>query len=226
MRPLRRVVAVLAACVIAAVIAPSPAWAHNSLRTSTPAKGATLDVPPTQVVLEFAERLDPQFTTIAVTTARGMAVTVGKPVVDGVRGTQALTQPLAAGTYTVAFRVVSVDGHPVQGSQVFTLTAAGVTPTTPTPRQLPGHQHQHHLLPPSPQLTAPQADPAPRWDGASAPRHWWPLSGAPSASCCGAGPAGRDQDSSPRLVAARGRGHGGRGRRDGRVALVRRRGPP
>ncbi|WP_329106038.1 copper resistance protein CopC [Micromonospora sp. NBC_01699] len=138
MRPLRRVVAVLAACVIAAVIAPSPAWAHNSLRTSTPAKGATLDVPPTQVVLEFAERLDPQFTTIAVTTARGMAVTVGKPVVDGVRGTQALTQPLAAGTYTVAFRVVSVDGHPVQGSQVFTLTAAGVTPTTPTPASIAG----------------------------------------------------------------------------------------
>ncbi|WP_435585963.1 copper resistance CopC family protein [Micromonospora aurantiaca (nom. illeg.)] len=121
----------------AALLAPaSPAYAHNALRASTPAQDDRLPSPPTQVELVFAERLDPQFTTIAV-TRQDTPVTTGKPTVAGTRATQPLTGGLAAGGYTVAYRVVSVDGHPVQGSYTFTVTAPAETAATPPASSAP-----------------------------------------------------------------------------------------
>jgi len=39
-----------------------------------------------------------------------------------------------AGSYTIAYRIVSADGHPVEGSVSFTLTAAGTgSPNPDTP---------------------------------------------------------------------------------------------
>lgn len=89
-----------------------------------PAKGARLGAAPQQVDLVFAERLDPKFTTIAVTAPGDTAAVAGAPAVSGTRATQTLQPGLPAGEYTVAYRVVSVDGHPVQGSFTFTVTAA------------------------------------------------------------------------------------------------------
>ncbi|MCZ7379805.1 copper resistance CopC family protein [Micromonospora sp. WMMC250] len=113
---------------LAVLLAPAaPAWAHNALRESNPTRDAQVASAPERVDLTFAERLDPQFTTIVVTNVDKQPVSSGKPTVSGVRATQALTPGLAAGTYTVAYRVVSVDGHPVQGSYTFTVTASSVT---------------------------------------------------------------------------------------------------
>ncbi|WP_326562813.1 copper resistance CopC family protein [Micromonospora sp. NBC_01796] len=133
-RPLA-VIAVACAAVLTAV--PAPAWAHNELRASNPAKGAQLASAPAEVVLDFAERLNPKFTTVAVTDKAGAAVGTGQPEVTGPRAVQRLRQPLDAGDYTVAYRVVSVDGHPVSGKLTFTVTApppatAPVSPSAAT----------------------------------------------------------------------------------------------
>ncbi|WP_405098411.1 copper resistance protein CopC [Micromonospora sp. NBC_01412] len=125
--PSRRASAVarLSVAALAAVLVvlgvPTPARAHNSLRSADPARDATLSTAPTQITLEFAERLDPTFTTIVVTDAGKLRVATGAPVVAGARGTVTLTAPLGNGAYTVAYRVVSADGHPVQGSYPFTV---------------------------------------------------------------------------------------------------------
>jgi methionine-rich copper-binding protein CopC len=114
-----------ALCVTAALLVPAtPAWAHNALRESTPAANASLAAAPRQLELIFVERLDPQFTTIAVTAPGDVPAVAGEPAVSGARATQPLKPDLPAGTYTVAYRVVSVDGHPVQGSYTFTVTAS------------------------------------------------------------------------------------------------------
>lgn len=128
--------AVLAAALV--TLAPArPAWAHNQLRASDPADGAVLADPPAQVVLEFTESLNPTYTTIVVTGADSRPVPTTEPAVSGTRGSVAFTQPLADGTYTVAYRVVSRDGHPVQGAVSFTVgrTAAPATaaPADPAP---------------------------------------------------------------------------------------------
>lgn len=129
--PVRAGAALCAALAAVLLVPATPAWAHNALRESTPAGGARLAAAPQQVTLIFAERLDPKFTTIAVTAADRTTVAAGKPTVSGKRATQDLTPDLAAGTYTVAYRVVSVDGHPVQGSFTFTTTSVPAS-TTPT----------------------------------------------------------------------------------------------
>src|SRR5690606_40070867 len=49
------------------VAPPTPAAAHNRLIDSDPPAGATLAEPPQRVELTFAERLNPSYTTVAVT---------------------------------------------------------------------------------------------------------------------------------------------------------------
>lgn len=123
--PPRRTAVRLGAAVLAVVVAllipAAPAWAHNSLKSSTPARDATLPSAPTEVALEFMQRLDPTFTTIVLTDAARRKLATGEPVVAGAKSTVQVTDTLPNGRYTVAYRVVSADGHPVQGSYPFTV---------------------------------------------------------------------------------------------------------
>ncbi|WP_328653547.1 copper resistance protein CopC [Micromonospora sp. NBC_00330] len=116
-----RLGAAVLAALVAVLIPASPAWAHNSLKTATPARDATVPSAPTEVTLEFMQRLDPAFTTIVLTDAAKRKLPTGEPVVTGAKSTVEVTDTLPNGTYTVAYRVVSVDGHPVQGSYPFTV---------------------------------------------------------------------------------------------------------
>ncbi|MER5334614.1 copper resistance CopC family protein [Micromonospora sp. NPDC002717] len=120
------VTAALAAAALLLVPA-APAAAHNTLQSASPAKEARLTTAPTQVRLTFMQKLDPAFTTIALTDAAQAKVATGEPVVSGTTGTVTIDRPLANGTYTVAYRVVSADGHPVQGSYRFTVADPSAT---------------------------------------------------------------------------------------------------
>lgn len=120
---------VLAAMLVTLLLPTGPARAHNQLVNSDPARDAVLDTPPTEVVLEFVERLNPTYTTIVVTDAEQKRVPASQPAISGNRGTVTFAEPLADGTYTVAYRVVSADGHPVQGSYSFTVATGGAGST-------------------------------------------------------------------------------------------------
>jgi len=112
----------IALAVVAAVLLPGvPAWAHAQLVASDPATGATLTTAPASVALTFSERLNADFTTIVVSDSAQQRIAAAAPAIDGGKGTVALTQPLGNGVHTVAYRVVSVDGHTVQGSYTFTV---------------------------------------------------------------------------------------------------------
>ena len=125
---MRRFTLLLAAILVgmATVIAPGvPAYAHSALRESAPRDGAVLAEPPSEITLVFNEKLQGQFTTIKVTTSDGAVVDVEKARTDGAKAIQLLPAALAAGEYTVAYRILSADGHPVTGKISFrTKTAA------------------------------------------------------------------------------------------------------
>ncbi|WP_349876633.1 copper resistance CopC family protein [Micromonospora sp. HUAS YX12] len=126
----RSVTALLAAVLTALLLVPAtPAAAHNSLQEATPARDARLTAAPTQVTLRFLQGLNPSFTTITVSDAGRRTVATSAPAVDGATGTVTIDEPLGNGTYTVAYRVVSRDGHPVQGSYRFTVA----DPAAPAP---------------------------------------------------------------------------------------------
>lgn len=117
---MRRVLTILA--VVAALLIPgTPALAHNRLVSATPAGDSIVAAAPAEISLVFAERLNPEFTTVAVSDAARRRIPTGAPVIDGATGIVPLSSALGNGLYTVAYRVVSVDGHTVQGSYTFTV---------------------------------------------------------------------------------------------------------
>ncbi|SCF08316.1 copper resistance CopC family protein [Micromonospora chokoriensis] len=134
----RRLGAAALAVLVALLVPTGPAWAHNSLRAATPVQQSTVTSAPTEIVLEFMQRLDPTFTTIVLTDAARRKVGTGEPTVAGAKSTVPVIDTLPNGTYTVAYRVVSADGHPVQGSYPFTVAdptssaAPVVEATTPS----------------------------------------------------------------------------------------------
>jgi methionine-rich copper-binding protein CopC len=110
----------------------APAAAHTALVGMTPADGSTVTTAPTQVVLTFDEAVEQVGDAVVVTAPSGARVGSGAPVVDGSLVTQQLVALTEPGRYTVAYRVVSDDGHPVTGSLGFTLAATSVSPTPAT----------------------------------------------------------------------------------------------
>jgi methionine-rich copper-binding protein CopC len=112
-----------------------PASAHTRLSGAAPAAGSTVG-PVAEVVLDFTDEVQPDLSTVAVTGPDGVDRSQGTPVLQGsTRVVQALAAPLAAGRWTVAYRVVARDGHPVVGSHVFDVTAPAALPEPSTGAQ-------------------------------------------------------------------------------------------
>ena len=112
----------LAVAALLAVLLPgTPAWAHTALVSCDPARGATLGKAPAAVSLVFSQKLNPDFTTIVLSDATAQRLPASTPTVRDAKGTITVGQPLGNGVYTVAYRVVSLDGHTVQGSYTFTV---------------------------------------------------------------------------------------------------------
>ncbi len=106
----------------------APARAHTALESSTPEQGASVASPPTEVTLAFTGPIQHYAVTVAVHGPDGKQFGAGKPEVSGDTVTRPLRPLGPGGTYKIAYRVVSADGHPVSGTLSFTLTA----PATPT----------------------------------------------------------------------------------------------
>ena len=107
------------------------ASAHNSLASTDPADGATVAVAPAAVTLTFNEPAQALGSQIRVSGPDGAVVSTGDVVLSGSTVAEHLVDARPAGTYTVAWRVTSTDGHPVSGSFTFTATgAAGASAAT------------------------------------------------------------------------------------------------
>jgi hypothetical protein len=109
--------------ILLVLLLPISAWTHAVLVKSSPARRAMLSKPPTSVQLWFNERLEAQFSQLSVWDAEGRQVDRQDPHVapdDPKRLAVGLAE-LAPGTYTVRFRVLSVDGHIVENEFPFTV---------------------------------------------------------------------------------------------------------
>lgn len=106
------------------------AAAHTALTGSDPADGAALATAPTTVTLTFSEAINPAFANIAVSAADGRNRVSGPAKVDGPRLSAPVDSDLPGGDYTVGYRVVSADGHPVTGEVRFSVAAAPGATTT------------------------------------------------------------------------------------------------
>ena len=104
-------------------LVPGPVWGHAALVRSTPAQRAMLTRSPDRVRLWFNEPLEAKFATVSVWDAQSKQVDQQDGLV-GPEDPKALSvgvPTLGSGTYTVKYRVLSVDGHVVEGSFRFTV---------------------------------------------------------------------------------------------------------
>lgn len=126
---------------------PSPlAQAHAELVTSNPAVGAHLDAVPSQVIVTFDENLliigGPTTNILMVKDPQGSQIDAKNSHVSGASLTVDVNPVVASGSFRVSWRVVSSDGHPVQGSYQFTV---GVASASPTPNQINGQATSHPI---------------------------------------------------------------------------------
>ncbi|MGW4423103.1 copper resistance CopC family protein [Streptosporangium sp. NPDC004631] len=123
--PVAVVLALLVTLVLGTAFA-SPALAHDTLQSSDPAKGAQVESL-REVKLTFTAKV--RFPAVVVHTSDNTAYQDGKPAVDGRVVTQRVKGDLPPGGYVIAYRVVSSDGHPIEGEIPFTLTGAKPSPS-------------------------------------------------------------------------------------------------
>jgi len=129
----RRLLA-LAACAGVALLLPSTALAHTTLKGASPATQATLAAPPSEVRLVFNQAVTVTPQAIRVLAADGRVVSGATTTRDRGQVVVATVSGLVRGAaYTVRWRVTSSDGHSPAG--VFTF---GIGVPAPPPTQAVG----------------------------------------------------------------------------------------
>jgi methionine-rich copper-binding protein CopC len=116
------------------VLVAGPAAAHDYVVSTTPKADSTVDAAVPTVDVTFDDVvLDPQHdgstTVLQVTDAAGTHFESSCPAVSG----RTISVPAAlggAGAYTVTWRIVSADGHPVSGTFGFDYRPAAGVPTS------------------------------------------------------------------------------------------------
>jgi methionine-rich copper-binding protein CopC len=127
--------AVLAGAAAGALGYAVPASAHSQLESAAPASGAVVRGQPGAVTLTFNEQVRLKYSTVAIERSDGGSYRRGTLSQRDTTLRQDV-YPLPSGEYTVAWRVVSADGHPVRGEFRFTVRLpAGAEPPTRSPSQ-------------------------------------------------------------------------------------------
>jgi methionine-rich copper-binding protein CopC len=132
MRPIRQLLAVVVAFTAvmfpAALFSAAPAFAHDVAESTAPANGSTVASVPDSVSITFSNRPLLLGSQIRVNDASGQNWADGSvEIVDNVVS-QKLRTGGPAGAFTVVWRVVSSDSHPIEGTFGFTAKAGSTTP--------------------------------------------------------------------------------------------------
>ncbi|MBE3557582.1 MAG: copper resistance protein CopC [Firmicutes bacterium] len=150
----------LLAFLLAVALFPGISFAHAHYQSSSPADGASLAQPPTSVTIHFTESIEPSLSKIEVLDASGQEVTAGaaRPI-DNNQGLQVPLRPsLSPGKYTVEWSNVATDGHALNGSFTFTVSATSTQGDV-------AQQHSLQQNPVSQQATAVSSTSTLQW--------WW-----------------------------------------------------
>ncbi|MFC3883875.1 copper resistance CopC/CopD family protein [Bacillus songklensis] len=107
---------------------PVMTYAHAYIVKSTPGENQTLSEPPSVVRIQFNEFIQPGFYSLAVMDASGNRVDLNNARIN--KENHAILEAgikdnLPNGTYSMQWKIISSDGHPVQGMIPFSIGQAG-----------------------------------------------------------------------------------------------------
>lgn len=100
------------------LVQPKSAMAHATLVKSDPPRRASLSEAPKQVQLWFNEEIEGNYASVTLLDADKNSVTDAEPepVTDDLKSIVLDIPEIGPGSYTVEYRVLSVDGHVVESS--------------------------------------------------------------------------------------------------------------
>ena len=129
------------AVLVLALVAPASASAHAVLTGTVPERGAALKSTPEAIVLKFNEPVEAAFGAIKVYDAQGKIVPVGEPFRPSGTPREIAVKPSGElqGGYTVTYRVVSADSHPISSGFVFAV-GEGAAPSATVDELLAGSE--------------------------------------------------------------------------------------
>jgi copper resistance protein C len=112
---------VLIASAVLALAGAGAAFAHAQLKTATPAVGGAVAAAPSEVTLNFSEKLEASFSTVTVRDAVGKRMNKADSQVDKADRTimRVSLDPLMPGIYIVEWRALTADTHKTEGAFVF-----------------------------------------------------------------------------------------------------------
>ncbi|MFI7638023.1 copper resistance protein CopC [Nonomuraea sp. NPDC049400] len=125
----RHILGAALACALVLMSTASPALAHDSLKSSSPAKNAQVGSIK-EIELEYSAGV--RFPFVVLHDTAGKAVPLGKPRLAGPKVFADVPQPLAPGSYVIAWRVVSSDGHPIEGEIPFSVKGSASPSASPS----------------------------------------------------------------------------------------------
>jgi methionine-rich copper-binding protein CopC len=121
---MRKIASVISGLILAVTFAPT-SWGHAELKSSNPVEGSTLEVMPSTISVTFNENLlnleGEQVNTIALLDGNSedvslSEITIDKATISAEVGFNSFVLP---GEYRIIYRVVSADGHPIEGEVPF-----------------------------------------------------------------------------------------------------------
>lgn len=121
------------ALALAALTGAGAVSADNTLESSNPSDGSTVSSAPTEVVLTFANAVDPATVTVELIATDESVVTLANPAQGS--DDKSVRVPLPAGlsgVTTVRWKMVATDGHVMSGRFQFTIGSGDVSTTTVT----------------------------------------------------------------------------------------------
>lgn len=160
---------------VAHVLTAPIASAHDALIAIAPTDGTEVATSPAAVTLTFNGPVSTQFSEVVVTGPDGAAWQLDASTVSGAIVTQPLAADGPAGTYEVAWRVVSADGHPISGAFSYVVTTGPITSAAPSTASVPPEESSPPAATASPPGQS-AADPSPT--AATAPddaTNWLPI---------------------------------------------------
>ena len=98
----------------------STAFAHTGLTSSSPADGENITEDVHEIVLEFNTKIETT-SIVKVFNENKEEITVSNIQVSDNAMTGGFISPLDNGTYTVEWKIIGADGHPIQGTYSFVI---------------------------------------------------------------------------------------------------------
>jgi copper resistance protein C len=145
---------------VLAILAPTSAFAHTGLKSSTPANKQIVDAEVNEIKMIFNTDIE-KLSSFKVVDAQGTEYEIADKSVDKSSMSGGLNSPLKDGEYTVDWKIIGKDGHPIKGSFAFSVRI----PATATPSASPSASPSSSEAP----VASESSSPAPSETNSSTP---------------------------------------------------------